>query len=297
MAISAKDVKKLRDMTGAGMMDCKKALKESDGDFDEATKWLQVKGMGKAAKKAGRIAAEGLISTWVSQDRREAALIEINCETDFVTRNEAFQGFVKKVTEAIGPSGVDRAEDLGSIQVEGQALSDYTTAQIAKIGENIQVRRVARLKVNEGVIGAYRHTNDQIGVLVAVSGRDDEATQEFARDVAMHAAAMRPMYLSPESVDEAAAQSQEEIFAAKLKEEGKPDQIIPKILIGQMKKWRGENSLLGQAYAKDSDVSVDEFQKKFGGVTIQDFVRFEVGEGVEKKEDDFAAEVAAMNKG
>ncbi len=296
MAISAKDVKKLRDMTGAGMMDCKKALKENDGDFDEAVKWLQVKGISKAAKKAGRVAAEGLISTWLSEDGREAALIEVNCETDFVTRNENFQAFVKKVTDAIGPSGITSADEFDSITIDGQTLPEYTTSQIASIGENIKVRRVARLSVSEGVVGAYRHTNDQIGVIVAVSGRSDDETKEFARDVAMHTAAMRPLYLSPDEVDETAAKAQEALFAAKLQEEGKPEAIIPKIIIGQMKKWRGENSLLGQAYAKDSDKTVAEFQKDFGGVTIENFVRFEVGEGIEKKEDDFAAEVASMQK-
>lgn len=294
MAISAKDVKKLRDMTGAGMMDCKKALIENDGDFDESVKWLQVKGISKAAKKAGRVAAEGLISTWVSEDGREAALIEINCETDFVTRNENFQNFVKKVTEAIGPSSISSADQLDTVSIDGVAIPDYTTAQVASIGENIKVRRVARLKVDEGVVGAYRHTNDQIGVLVAVAGRSDDETKDFARDVAMHTAAMRPLYMSPDEVDEAAAEAQSKLFAAKLAEEGKPEAIIPKIIIGQMKKWRGENSLLGQAYAKNSDMSVNEFQKEFGGVELKSFVRFEVGEGIEKKEDDFAAEVASM---
>lgn len=297
MAISAKDVKQLRDMTGAGMMDCKKALTENNGDFDEAVKWLQVKGISKAQKKADRVAAEGLISNWVSDDKKEGVLIEINCETDFVTRNENFQNFVKKVTEAVGPSSVSSVEDADQVTIDGKTLGDYTTEQIAVIGENIKVRRIARLRAEDGIVGAYSHTNDQIGVLVLVEGRSDDDTAEFARDVAMHTAAMRPLYLSPDDVDAEAAEKQSELFADKLREEGKPDKIIPKILEGQMRKWRGENSLLGQAYAKDADLTVDQFQKQFGGVTIKDFVRFEVGEGIEKKEDDFAAEVAAMNKG
>ncbi len=297
MAISAKDVKKLRDMTGAGMMDCKKALKETDGDFDEAVKWLQVKGISKAAKKADRVAAEGLIGKWLSEDQTEGVLVEVNCETDFVTRNENFQSFVQKVTATVGESAATTIEEAEALTIEGKTLVDYTTSQIAVIGENIKVRRIVRLKAESGVVGAYSHTNDQIGVLVQVEGATGDDAAEFARDIAMHTAAMRPLYLSPEDVDDAAAEKQAELFAEKLKEEGKPEKIIPKIIEGQMRKWRGESSLLGQAYAKNPDLTVAQFQKEFGDVEIKNFVRFEVGEGIEKKEDDFAAEVAAMNKG
>lgn len=297
MSISAQDVKQLRDMTGAGMMDCKKALQENHGDMQAAVEWLQVKGISKAQKKASRVAAEGLIHFWLSGDQRQGVLVEVNCETDFVSRNEGFVAFVETVTRAIGESGQTDSEQLEQVQVAGKSLADYTMEQITVIGENIKVRRVSRLEVSEGMVCAYLHTNSQIGVLLQIEGRTGDDVQQLGRDVAMHAAAMRPSYLSPDIISEEEAAKQAEIFGAMLVEEGKKEAMIPKIVEGKMRKWRNENSLLEQPYVKNPDITVSQYQQSVGGVSITAFARFEVGEGIEKQTGDFAAEVAAMQKG
>ena len=295
MAISAKDVKKLRDMTGAGMMDCKKALVETDGNIDAAVEFLQVKGKAGAEKKAGRVAAEGLVDFWISDDASQGVLVEVNCETDFVSRNNGFISMVSTVTKAIGESGIKSIEESDSVTVDGKPLGEFVTEQISKIGENVKVRRVARFDL-DGTVGPYIHKGGQIGVLVATKGTG-EAAATFARDIAMHAAAMRPGYLSPDSVDEEAAAKQAELFRAQLAESGKPEKIIPKIMEGKMRKWRNESSLLEQAFVKNSDLTVRQHQEAVGGVELVDFVRFEVGEGIEKEETDLAAEVAEALKG
>ena len=297
MSISAQDVKQLRDMTGAGMMDCKKALQETNGDLQAAVEWLQVKGIAKAQKKAGRVAAEGLINSWLSADQSYGVLVEVNCETDFVSRNEGFIAFVDTVTRAIGESGLKDSAQLEQVQVNGKSLADYTTEQITVIGENIKVRRFVRFDAADGQVGAYLHTNSQIGVLIQLEGRRGDDVQQFIRDVAMHATAMRPAYLSPDVISEEAAAKQAELFHAQLVEEGKKEAMIPKIVEGKMRKWRNENSFLEQPYVKNPDITVSQYQQEVGGVRIAAFARFEVGEGIEKQQSDFAAEVAAMQKG
>jgi len=292
MSISAKDVKKLRDMTGAGMMDCKKALQETDGDFDAAVEYLQKKSIIKAGKKADRVAAEGLVRVWVNSDNTDAVIVEVNSETDFVARNDQFIDLVGKVADAIGTSGITSMDELGDAMIGDQSVPDYITAQVSTIGENIKLRRFHRIANADGLVDHYIHAGDQIGVVLEVSGRPEVGA--FGRDVAMHVAAMKPKYLSPDDVDEEAAAKQAEIFRAQLAEEGKPEKIIPRIMEGKMAKWRNEHSLLKQAFVKNPDISVEEFQKEQDGLTILSFVRFEVGDGIEKEETNLADEVAAQ---
>lgn len=297
MSVTAKDVKKLRERTGAGMMDCKNALEETDGDIEAAVEYLQTKLRLKTTKKAGRTTAEGLVRAWSNEDNTVGVLVEINSETDFVARNDQFVDFVDTVTGAIAEAGVTSAEEAKeTVEIDGKALPDYTADAIVTIGENITLRRVERVEVEDGVVGSYLHAGDQIGVLVKVTGKSDDDAAEFARDVAMHVAAMRPSYLSPDDIDEEAAEKQATIFRAQLAEEGKPDNIIPRIMEGKMKKWRNENSLLEQAFVKDTDKTVHQYQDEVGGITLEGFVRFEVGEGIEKEEDNLAEEVAAQLK-
>lgn len=300
MGISAKEVKALRDRTGAGMMDCKKALQENDGDMDAAIEYLEKKGIAAAKKKSGRVAAEGLVRAWTNDDANEAVLVEINSETDFVARNDQFQAFSDDVTAAIGASDINSVDDLEQVEVHGKSVPEHTTETIATLGENISVRRFARLAADNGLVGTYIHAGDQIGVLVkvAIDGDADRGeVEDFARDVAMHIAAMNPPYLSPSQIPDAERSSQEEVFSAQMAEEGKPEHIIPKIVTGKIKKWESEVSLLQQPFVKDTDKTVSEYQETLDGVSIEDFVRFEVGEGIEKKEEDFRKEVAEQLKG
>ncbi|MEM1347226.1 MAG: translation elongation factor Ts, partial [Myxococcota bacterium] len=246
----------------------------------------------KAGKKAGRVAAEGLVRVWVGSDHTDAVIVEVNSETDFVARNDQFIELVDKVTEAIGTSGITSMDELDRAKVGAQSVPDYITAQVATIGENIKLRRFQRVSNDGGMVDHYIHAGDQIGVLLEVSSRTEPGA--FGRDVAMHVAAMKPKYLSPDDVDEDEAAKQAEIFRAQLAEEGKPEKIIPRIMEGKMAKWRNEHSLLKQAFVKNPDVSVEEFQREHDGLEIVRFVRFEVGEGIEKEESNLADEVAAQ---
>lgn len=294
MAISAKLVKELRDMTGAGMMDCKKALVETDGNIEEAIEYLQVKGMAKAGKKAGRVAAEGLVDFWLSDDQSTGALVEVNCETDFVSRNDQFQAFVAKVTEVVGSSDVTDVDAALKLDVDGHSLQDAITETISTIGENISLRRFERVSVDNGFVAPYIHAGAQIGVLVSVEGDATDDNVDFGRDVAMHVAAMKPGYLSPDDVSDEDAEKQAELFAAQMKEEGKPENIIDRIVQGKMSKWRNEQALLKQPFVKNADVSVGEYQDEVGGVKLVSFTRYEVGEGIEKEEANLAEEVAQL---
>lgn len=300
MGISAKEVKALRDRTGAGMMDCKRALAENDGDMDAAIEFLEKKGIAAAKKRSGRVAAEGLVRIWSNDDATEAVLVEINSETDFVSRNDQFQQFADTVTAAIGESNITSNEDIGSVPVNGQTIETFTNETIASLGENITVRRFARVNTADGVVGTYIHAGDQLGVLVQVKvdeGADRDAIGDFSRDVAMHIAAMNPPYLTAAEIPETERESQKEVFAAQMAEEGKPENIIPKIVTGKIKKWESEISLLEQPFVKDTDQTIAQFQKSVGGAELTAFVRFEVGEGIEKDEVDFATEVAEQLNG
>lgn len=298
MQITAQMVKELREQTGAGMMDCKKALVETEGDIAKAVEFLQVKGMAAAAKKASRVAAEGLVSTWISDDAKHGVIVELNCETDFVSRNEAFHELIATFTNTIGPSSATTIEEALELNADGQTLADVLKEGIATIGENIQLRRFERLSAPEGFVANYIHAGSQIGVIVAVkSDKGADAHADFARDVAMHVAAMAPAVLSQDQIDADKLAAQQEIFTQIVIEEGKPANIAPKIVEGKMAKWRREVSLLDQPFVKNPDLTIDQYQKEVGGVQLLGFSRLQVGEGIEKEEKNLADEVAEQLKG
>jgi len=280
MAISASMVKELRDRTGLGMMECKKALKEAGGDVDKAIEDLRKASGLKAAKKAGRTAAEGLLG--LKAEAGVATLVEINSETDFVARDDGFKAFVANVTEKAAAQGSDDVKALleSGVEVEREAL-------VQKIGENISVRRIARLEAP--TVGAYVHATGRIGVLVGLEG----GSEELARDIAMHVAAVNPRVATPEDMPAEEVKKEEEIIKAQPDMEGKPAEIVEKMMVGRIRKFLAENSLVEQAFVKNPETKVGQLLKE-AGATIQSFVRFEVGEGIEKEESDFAAEVAAQ---
>ena len=306
MSISAAQVKQLRDMTGAGMMDCKAALAETNGDIDAAVDWLRKKGIAKADKKAGRTAAEGLIG--VAADGTSAVVVEVNSETDFVARNEAFQDLVRTVAEvALGTDGTRDAVGAATYPAAGKPVDEAIKDAVATIGENMSLRRSAKLAVPAGVVATYIHNAaaeglGKIGVLVAIETTGDaEAARAFARQVAMHVAATSPLALTPEEVDPAAVAREKEIFAAQARESGKPENIIEKMVEGRMRKFFEEVVLLKQAFVMNPDLTVEAAlkaaEKDIGApAKLTGFVRFALGEGVEKEESDFAAEVAAAVK-
>lgn len=310
MAFTAADVKKLREMTSVGMMECKKALTEADGDFDKAIELLREKGLAKAAKKADRVAAEGVVCAKVCDECGIAAIVEVNAETDFVAKNADFQAFVNDVATVIikeNPADVDalKACKMGELTVE-TALQE----KVLTIGENIQIRRFARFDANT-VNVAYNHMGGVIGTLVALEVSDnlkDNATvKELGKDIGMQAAAMNPAFMDKSEVDEATLAKEKEILLAQALEENKtaakpkPEQIIHKMVEGRIGKYYEENCLLQQAFVKENKVSVEQHiaavAKELGGeIKLVKCVRFERGEGIEKKQDDFAAEVASMAK-
>ncbi|WP_417524911.1 translation elongation factor Ts [Marinovum sp.] len=291
MAISAKQVKELREMTGAGMMDAKKALTETDGDIEAAIDWLRTKGLAKAAKKSGRTAAEGLVA--VNVDGGKGVAVEVNSETDFVGKNAEFQGMVSGIADAA--LGASNIEELAAADLGGKTVADTITAKIATIGENMSLRRMARLEgasVVSYVHNAAAPNMGKIGVLVALSG-DNEA---FGKQVAMHIAAANPAALSEADLDPAVVEKERSVQIDIARESGKPDAVIEKMIVGRMKKFMSEVTLLGQAFVVDPDKTVGEAAKD-AGVEITGYVRLEVGEGIEKKEEDFAAEVAKAAQG
>lgn len=293
--ISASLVKALRDQTGAGMMDCKKALKETDGDIEAAADFLRKKGIAKAGKKAGRIAAEGLVA--VAEGDGAATMIEVNCETDFVARNDAFQAFVDQLAGLAHDNNVTDVDALNALETDGKTVADLTKEQIANIGENIQVRRITRL--SSDYVGHYIHAGSQIGVLVQLSldGADADTAAEFARNVAMHVAASKPSYTRTEEIDEDKLAKERKILTEQALESGKPANIVDKMVEGRLRKWKAEITLLEQPYVRDPDLTVGKYQKKTGGVSIDTFVRYQVGEGIEKAESNLAEEVAQLSKG
>ncbi|WP_234697124.1 translation elongation factor Ts [Nitrosophilus alvini] len=301
MNISAAMVKDLRLKTGAGMMDCKKALIEAEGDLDKAVDILRKKGIAKAAKKADRVASEGAITIEISDDYKCATISEINSETDFVAQNDNFQALVKKATKHIHVTAPDTVEDLLETEIDGIKFEEFMKAQIAKIGENIIVRRFDRICVEgNGVVNGYLHMGGKIGVIVAAVCDKPEvcdSIKDILKDIAMHIAAMNPKYLDESSIPESVIEKEKEIAVAQLEKEGKPANIIEKILPGKIKKFVEENTLLGQKFVKDDKKTVrqvlEEAAKKAGGTAkIVEFVRYELGEGIEKKGCSFAEEVA-----
>lgn len=292
MAISAKLVKELREKTGAGMMDCKKALTETDGDIDQAVDYLREKGIAKAAKKSDRIAAEGLVH--VEEKGNEAAIVEINSETDFVARNEGFQELVKEVAIQVLDSKAETVEALLETTLpNGKTVDQRIKEAISTIGEKLSVRRFeVRTKTDNDAFGSYLHMGGRIGVLTVVEGSTDS---EAAKDVAMHIAAINPKYVSSEQVSEDEIAHEREVLKQQALNEGKPENIVEKMVEGRLRKYLQEICAVDQNFVKDPDQTVEAFLKSKGGKLV-DFVRFEVGEGMEKREENFADEVKGQMK-
>jgi elongation factor Ts len=284
MAVTAALVKELRERTAAGMLDCKKALVETDGDIELAIENMRKNGQAKAAKKAGRIAAEGVILTKVAKG--VATMMEVNSETDFVARDDGFVSFGQKLIEVAFANKINDMETLNNTEVDGVKISDLRDTLVAKIGENISPRRV--ITVEGDNLGAYVHSA-RIGVIAILQGGDEE----LAKDIAMHVAASSPLFVKPEDVPAEVVAKEKEIQLDIALQSGKPPEIAEKMVSGRMKKFTGEISLTGQPFVKDPSILVADLLKSKGADVIN-FVRFEVGEGIEKKEEDFAAEVAAQ---
>lgn len=289
--MNAKLIKELRDISGAGMMDCKKALEENDNDIKKATEWLREKGIAKAAKKAGRIAAEGL-STVITEGNK-AVILEINCETDFVAKNEKFQNFVNEVARTILNSNAKTNEEALALPCEDGTLNDAVTNMTATIGEKISFRRFTLLeKSDDQNFGAYIHMGGKISVLTLLDG----ANEEVAKDVSMHAAAMRPEYVKKEQVPKEQVEHEKKILTEQAIAEGKPANIAEKMVMGRINKFYKEICLEEQEFVKDNSVSVAKYVSNNGGKII-DVIRYEVGEGLEKRQENFAEEVAAQMNG
>ena len=288
MTISANMVKELRERTGAGMMECKKALTESNGDLDLAADNMRKAGLAKADKKAGRVAAEGRVAVELAGDA--VAMAEVNCETDFVANGDEFGGFAASVVKAVLSAAPASLEALNDVKLGGESVDTTRRNLIAKIGENIAVRRIERYQTKGGVLGAYAH-GTRIGVIVELKGGD----AALAKDIAMHVAASRPVCVKPEQVPPEVLEKEREIIRAQSADSGKPVAIIDKMVEGRLKKYLAEVTLLGQPFIKDPDLSVEKLLAKSGAEVLR-FVRYEVGEGIEKKQEDFAAEVMAQAK-
>ncbi|WP_157019780.1 translation elongation factor Ts [Mesorhizobium xinjiangense] len=306
MSISAAQVKELRDMTGAGMMDCKAALKETDGDLEAAVDWLRKKGIAKADKKAGRTAAEGLIGT--ASQGASAVVVEVNSETDFVARNEAFQEIVRNIAAvALTTDGSTEAVAAATYPGSEKNVADTIKDAIGTIGENMSFRRSAKLTVASGAVATYVHNAvsdnlGKLGVLVGIETTGDaEAARAFARQVAMHVAATNPLALTPEEVDPVAVEREKAIFSDQARASGKPENIIEKMVEGRLRKFYEEVVLLKQSFVINPDLTVEqalkEAEKEIGApAKLTGFVRMALGEGIEKEDTDFAAEVAAAVK-
>jgi elongation factor Ts len=290
MNVTADIVRQLRERTGAGMMECKKALLESGADLEAAAELMRKRGLAKADKKAARVAAEGVIAVERAADGRAAAMVEVNCETDFVAREQDFRAFAQTVAREALQSRPASLEALLEIRVGGESLDERRRALVAKIGENISVRRFTLLS-STGHLGAYTH-GSRIGTLVALQG----GTAELAHDLALHVAASNPRYLSVREVPPAVLEKEREILIEQARGEGKPPEIVVKMVEGRLRKSLGEITLLGQPFVKDPEVTVEKLLKG-AGAEVSAFERFEVGAGIEKKQENFVAEVMAQVKG
>jgi elongation factor Ts len=307
MAVTAAQINELRKSTGAGMLDCKKALEETGGDFEKAVDFLRTKGLAAAAKKAGRAATEGMVASFISEDLKSGVLLEVNSETDFVAKNDKFQAFVASIGQHILATSPLDVEAMLAQTFSGDAsktVQTYLNESISIIGENIQLRRFAKLDVEgEGIIGSYIHAGGKIGVLVqiacpAVTAANKEVLQGFVKDIAMHSAAAAPSFVCRDEVPTDVLDREKEVYRAKARESGKPDAIIEKIIGGQINKYYADICLIEQAFVKDTDKTIQQVAKECGAtaggnVSVTRFERFVLGEGLQKKESDFAAEVAA----
>ena len=286
--ITASQVKDLREKTGAGMMDCKKVLTETDGDMEKAIELLRERGIAKAAKKSGRVAAEGLVEAYVSEDGKVGAIVEVNAETDFVAKNEEFKTFVANVAKQVAEKNPKDVEELlaqDSIEEPGKTVNEVLIEKIATIGENMNIRRFARFE-SEGLVEKYIHGDGKIAVLVSMKSGD----KEVAKDVCMQIAAARPEYLNEAAVPAERLEKEKEILKAQTMNEGKPEAIAEKIVLGRIGKFYSEICLVDQAFVKDPNMKVSQLLKETDSEVIE-FARFEKGEGIEKKEENFAEEV------
>lgn len=302
MAFSAQDVKTLREITGCGMMDCKKALTEADGNQEKAIELLREKGLAAAAKKAGRVAAEGIVKAYVDTDKKVGVVIEVNAETDFVAKNADFQSFVDTCAKTVVETNPADVEALSSSKAVGSdmTIADMLTEKIQTIGENIKIRRFARY---EGAVATYVHGGGSIGVMVKFDTdvANHAGFEEFGKDIAMQVAAANPGYLCESQVPADVIEKEKEILKVQAINEGKPEAIAEKMVQGRIQKFYKENCLVDQVFIKDNELSISKYveakAKEFGGkIEIAEFVRFEKGEGLEKRSDDFADEVASMMK-
>jgi elongation factor Ts len=308
MAVTAAQISELRKSTGAGMLDCKKALEQTDGNFDQAVDFLRTKGLAAASKKAGRAATEGMVASALSDNGDKGVLLEINSETDFVAKNEKFQSFVKEIANHILQANPASIEELFAQPYCGDSSKTIQTLlneAISVIGENMQIRRFSSFSVpGAGSIGAYIHAGGKIGVLVEATcdnaaAAKDPAFAAFVKDVAMHVAAASPLYVQRSEVDADVLEREKDIYRAKARETGKPENIIDKIITGQVNKFYSDICLLEQQYVKDTDKSIQQYAAETGkalgtAITITRFTKYVLGEGLEKKECDFAAEVAVV---
>lgn len=299
--ISAAMVKELRERTGAGMMDCKKALTETNGDMEAAIDYLREKGLSQAAKKSGRIAAEGIVGLGFSADGREGAIVEVNSETDFVAKNQEFIDMVNSFVQVILANDFANTDELLAGKLGEGTVRDELTAKIAKIGENMTVRRFAKFAEPGTVTAGYVHGGGKIGVLVefATTAADVETVKSMGRDVAMQVASMNPQFVDENGVDPAYLEREKKILVQQALNEGKPADIVEKMVVGRLKKELKETCLLEQKFVKDGDITVADYVKQIAkavgaDVSVKSFVRYEVGEGIEKQVDDLAAEVAKM---
>ena len=287
MNITASMVKDLRTQTGAVMMDCKKALVEAEGDIAKAVDILREKGLSQAAKKASRVAAEGAVGSAVSEDGKTGTILEVNCETDFVGTNEDFRNLAASIADqilAVNPADVEALLDS---EIDGKKVRDLVTEAVAKIGENISVRRFVRYESAEGKVYSYIHGGGKIGVLVEMIGADDE----LGKDIAMQVAAANPSYLDRTQVSQAEIDHEKEVLAVEARNEGKPENIIEKMVIGRINKYYKEVCLVDQEFIKDGDLTISKLLKSKNASVVR-FARYQLGEGIEKKQDDLAAEVA-----
>lgn len=298
--ISAQMVKELRERTGAGMMDCKKALSETNGDVEKAIEVLREKGLAAAAKKSGRIAAEGLVETYISEKNKSGAIVEVNCETDFVAANELFIALAKNIAKQAANSDSKTVEELVEekyIANENITIKDAVTDLVAKLGEHMAVRRFEKFTVDNGVIQSYIHGGGRIGVLVQLScDTNSSIVLEVAKDVAMQVAAANPLFLNRDGVDIELLEKEKEIFRVQALNEGKPEKIIEKMVEGRIQKYYKENCLTEQVWVRNADYTITKYlaekSKEVGSpITITNYARFERGEGIEKKEENFAEEV------
>jgi len=288
MEITASLVKELRERTGAGMMDCKVALKDANGDIESAIEIMRKSGAAKAAKKAGRIAAEGIIS--IKQKENNIVMIEVNCETDFVAKDDNFLSFSEAIVDVIMEHDVNDIDNLLKLNFENQTIEEATQQLVTKIGEKVTIRRFEKCSIKNQV-GIYLH-GTRIGVVVEIEGGD----QELAKDIAMHIAASKPLYINEDNVSKEVLDKEREIYVAQAKESGKPEEIIKKMVDGRIKKYIKEITLLGQPFVKDPDQSIERILKS-AEANVLSFIRYEVGEGIEKRSDNFAEEVMSQAKG